>query len=209
MAHKEYKVKKGDSIASIAFERGLLPETIWDDPKNKELKDKREESDILMVGDIVYIREKEETEESCATQEKHRFRRKNVPAKLELQLLEEGQSRDNLEYQLIIDGIATKGKTDKDGWLKHSIPPNAKKGELKIGDSEVIDLEIGHLDPITTIEGVQQRLNNLAFNCGEPSGKLDEKTSAAIRSFQQENDLEATGKPDKKTESKLMEVHGS
>lgn len=209
MAHEEYKVRKGDSIASIAFERGLFPDTIWDDPKNKELKDKRKESDILMPGDIVYIREKEEKEESCATEKKHKFKRKGVPAKLQLQLIEEGQPRANLEYQLIIDGTPINGKTDSDGWIKHSIPPNAKKGELKIGDSEVIDLEIGHLDPIVTIEGIQERLNNLGFNCGEPSGKLDDRTSAAIRGFQQEYGLEVTGKPDKKTESKLTEVHGS
>lgn len=209
MAHEEYKVRQGDSIASIAFERGLFPDTIWDDPKNKELKDKRKESDILMPGDIVYIREKEEKEESCATEKKHKFKRKGVPAKLQLQLIEEGQPRANLEYQLIIDGTPINGKTNKDGWLKHSIPPNTKKGELKIGDSEVIDLEIGHLDPINTIEGIQERLNNLGFNCGEPSGKLDDRTSAAIRGFQQEYGLEATGKPDKKTESKLTEVHGS
>ena len=209
MAHEEYKVRKGESIASIAFERGLFPDTIWDDPKNKELKEKREHPDVLMPGDIVFVREKEEKEESCDTEQKHRFRRKGVPAKLEVQLMEDGEPRDNLEYRLIIDGIPIDGKTDSDGWVKHSIPPNAKKGELKIGDSEVIDLDIGHLDPVTTIEGVQQRLNNLNFNCGEPSGKLDERTSAAIRSFQQEHDLEGTGNPNEATESKLVEVHGS
>jgi len=209
MEYEEYKVKQGDSIASIAFKRGLFPDTIWDDPKNKELKEKRGCPDVLMPGDIVFVREKKEKEESCATEQKHRFRRKGVPAKLEVQLMEDGEPRDNLEYQLIIDGISVSGKTDKDGWVRHSIPPNAKKGELKIGDSEVIDLQIGRLDPVTTIEGIQQRLNNLAFNCGEPSGKLDDRTSAAIRSFQQEHGLEATGKPDEKTESKLVEVHGS
>lgn len=66
MAHKKYKVKQGDSICSIAFEHGLFPDTIWNDAKNSSLKQERKDPNVLYPGDVVYVRDKEEKQASCA-----------------------------------------------------------------------------------------------------------------------------------------------
>jgi len=208
MAHTAYTVRQGDSISSIAYEHGLFPDTVWNDAKNEELKQKRKDPDVLLPDDIVYLKEKELKEESCSTEKRHRFRRKGVPAKLQVQLMEEGKPRANLQYILEIDGSPIRDKTDGQGWIKHFIPPNAKKALLHIGN-ETITLEIGYLEPVAEISGVQERLANLGFNCGEPNGILDEKTGAAIRNFQAEYNLKVTGEPDQATRAKLEEVHGS
>lgn len=84
MADTEYKVRPGDCMSSIAFEHGFFPETLWD--HNKELKQKRKKMNHLESDDIVNIPEKEEKEESAATEQKHRFRKKGVPAKLKLKI---------------------------------------------------------------------------------------------------------------------------
>ena len=207
MAYEEYKVRQGDSISSIAYEHGLFPDTVWDDQKNNELKHQRKNPNVLMPGDIVHLREQEEKEESCATEQKHKFRRKGVPAKLEIQLMEDDEPRANLEYTLELDGHLIKGKTNGDGKIKHDLSPGIKKAIIHIGETEQIPVYIGQIDPVTEITGVQDRLNNLGFSCPE-SGQLDEDTKAAIRAFQQEHDMDVTGEPDKKTQDKLQEIHG-
>ena len=85
---EDYTVQVGDCISSIAFERGFFWETIWNHPKNAELKQKRQDPNILKEGDIVHIPDKELKEESCATDQKHKFKIKGVPAKLKLRLME-------------------------------------------------------------------------------------------------------------------------
>ena len=79
MAYKKYIVKQSDCISSIAFKYGFFPDTIWNDSKNSKLKQDRKDPNVLLPGDEVYIRDKEEKEESCASEERHSFRKKGVP----------------------------------------------------------------------------------------------------------------------------------
>jgi len=73
-------------------------------------------------------------------------------------------------------------------------------------DYTVIDLHFGHLAPIGTDEGVQDRLNNLGYTCeGEP-GEGSE-TETALEYFQAEYGLEVTGEADEATRAMLAEVH--
>jgi N-acetylmuramoyl-L-alanine amidase len=69
-------------------------------------------------------------------------------------------------------------------------------------------LQIGHLDPVEETTGIQGRLNNLGFDCGEVDGIIGPQTEAAVRAFQDEHSLEADGIPGPKTQAKLKEVHG-
>src|SRR5205823_8856403 len=156
-----YSVKEGDCISSIAFENGFFPDTIWNNPNNAELKAKRKDPNILMPGDVVFVPDKRIKELSEPTNQVHKFRVKNVPAKLNLRLLFDGEPRRSETFTLDIDGKISIDKTDSDGNIKISIPPNAKNGKLTIGTGErkmEYDLELGRLDPVDKISGVQARL---------------------------------------------------
>jgi N-acetylmuramoyl-L-alanine amidase len=86
-----------------------------------------------------------------------------------------------------------KGKTDNNGFLDETIPPDASVGIIVLDegeDEQVHEGMLGHLDPIDTISGVQARLNNLDYNCGDEDGILGVMTRNAIRNFQADNDLE-------------------
>ncbi len=86
---EDYTVRAGDCISSIAFDHGFFWETLWNHPKNANLKSKRLDPNILKEGDIVHIPDLSLREESRATEKRHRFKLKGAPAKLRLRILEE------------------------------------------------------------------------------------------------------------------------
>ena len=125
-----YQVKQGDCISSIAFEHGFFGDTIWNHPNNKDLKTKRQDPNILMPDDIVHVPDKRLKEVSESTNQVHKFKCKNTPEKFKIQLLIEGEPRTDEEYELEIEDLKFSGKTDSQGRISQSIPPNAKKGKL-------------------------------------------------------------------------------
>ena len=91
---EDYVVQSGDCVTSVAAERGFYWETIWNHPQNAELKQKRGDPNILNEGDTLFIPDKELKEESCATDKKHKFLLKGVPAKLRMRVMEEPKPED-------------------------------------------------------------------------------------------------------------------
>jgi hypothetical protein len=204
-----HTVRQGECISAIAARYGFFPVTIWDDGANSQIKDHRKDSNVLYPGDVVVIPDKRLRSEPAATEQRHRFRRKGVPEKLMFQILEEGQPRANEPYVLDIDGHLTQGTTDADGGVVEPIPPNARKARLLLGEEQKeYVLDLGYLDPIDQLSGVQTRLNNLGFDCGAADGVLGPTTEAALKTFQKEHLLEETGTPDHETKQKLVEAYG-
>ena len=208
----KHTVKQGECIESIAFEKGFFWETVWNDSQNAELKRERKNPNTLLPGDKVFVPEKQEKEVSGATEQTHRFKRKGVPSKLHIIMKRGGEPRANEPYTLDIDGELFSGTTNAEGELKHFIPPNAKAGTLKVGeepDAVQYELKLGYVDPIAEISGVQGRLNNLGFDCGQPDGKMSPRTVEAIKAFQQKAGLEVTGEIDQDTKDALEQEYGN
>lgn len=201
----KYKVKQGDCISSIAYKHGFFPDTLWNHAENANLKQKRKDPNVLLPGDEVFVPEKEEKKESCATEQKHRFRKKGVPAKMKVRLLINDEPRANEPYQLLIDDAFWKeGTTDKDGFIEQPIPPNAIKGELvvgKDGNEERYQFNFGTVAPLETEEGIKGRLQNLGY-------PADEDLSSAIEAFQKKEGLEVSGNINEATRNKIKEKFG-
>lgn len=202
------RVVRGECISSLAAECGLMWQTIWEHPENAELRALRKEPNILMEGDDVVIPEKEDGEESGATEQKHRFRKKNTPAMLRLRILRAGKAVADTKYTLIIDGEMRTGTTTGQGDIEETIPPNAAFATLRLeGMLDVFDLPLGALAPVKELMGVQQRLRNLGFNPGPADGEMGDRTRRALKDFQASVGLEPTGEADDATRSKLAQVH--
>lgn len=197
-------------MTSIAFEYGFLEKTIWNHPQNSELKRDRKDPNILNPGDVVHIPEKQEKQESRATDKRHAFVRKGVPAKLRIRLLLNEKPRADEKYLLDIDGEVFSGQTDANGWVEHTIPPNAKGGKLILnnGDEEY-PLMLGGIDPIDETSGVQARLKNLGFYAGEVGGEMSADTETAVKNFQGAKGLPVTGLLDQQTKDALKRDYGS
>jgi hypothetical protein len=210
---EEYRVQQGDCISSIAFKHGFFPDTLWNHPKNAQLKQLRKDRNILLEGDVVFIPDKQSNQVAKTTDARHRFCLKGVPEKLRLIIRNENdQARGNVQYTLTIDGAHFQGATGSDGSIEHWIAPSAASARLVLHDGAqetVFVLPLGHLDPITQVSGIQMRLRNLDFYNGEIDGELNEKTEWAIEEFQRRQGLEPTGRVDDRTRAKLEEVHCS
>lgn len=165
-----HNVTQGDSTTRIAFRNGHFWETLWNHPENSKLKSDRKDPNILLEGDELFVPELRTHEEPCATEKKHRFRRKGVPEYLNIQFFDlYREPFANKPYTLEIDGEKFSGTLDGEGWLRHPISPDALAGNIKIGrQGELADikLQLGHLDPIDQVTGVKGRLRNLGFYKG-------------------------------------------
>jgi len=200
----KHKVKQGECISSIADKYGFFPDTLWNHAENAGLKQQRKDPNVLFPDDEVFIPEKEEKTESCATEQKHRFRKKGVPAKIKVRLLINDEPQANEPYKLLIDGEWKEGTTDSKGFLEESIPPGAQKGKLFVGKGdrqEIYEFNLGTIDPMETEEGIRCRLLDLGYSVGED-------LEAAIRAFQEKEGIKVTGIVDDATRSKLKEKFG-
>lgn len=210
-SEKKYVIRQGDCLSSVAEKSGFLWQTIWEHSSNSDLRNLRRDPNILFPGDVLTIPPMQLQEFSCATEATHHFVKKSPTAKLKMRLLQESEPRSNVSYIFRVNGNATEGKTDANGFLEIPIPPNATTGKLSILEKgeivEEYDVALGHLDPLDEITGVQKRLKNLGFDCQE-TRRLDEKTKAAVAAFRARHKLEGEA-IDQTLIEKLKAVHGS
>jgi hypothetical protein len=208
-----HTIGSGDSTTKLAFENGLFPDTIWKHAENEPLRSKRQDMNILHPGDELFIPDKQPKEESCATEQKHRFRRKGVPEKLKVQFFDlHGQPLANKDYMLKIDGSMSRGTLDGNGVLDVAIPPNAHEAEVEVGEKGCLAkavMHLGGLDPISETTGVQMRLRNLGYFKGAADGESGEALEKAVKSFRVANGLEEKTDIDDELRNKLKDVYGA
>ena len=205
-----YVVRQGDCISSIAFQFGFLPDTIWNHPQNAELKAQRIDPNVLFPGDNVFIPDKTLRQENAATDQLHVYTRKALPAKLKVRFLRNGKPLVNKSYILEIDGKSSQGATDGDGNLECSIMPNAQHGKVTFTQfDEEYPLQLGCLDPVDEISGVQARLKNLGFYKPQPDGQMDDLTRTAIAALQTSQNIPSNGELDPSTKDALKAAFGS
>jgi hypothetical protein len=206
-----YAVQDGDCIESLAYRTGHIWQTIWNHPKNSELRKSRLTRNVLLPGDQLYIPPIAEKTLDRPTEAKHKFVRKGTKSVLQVCILEAGQPRADEPFELVIDDTQTvTGTTDSAGWINVKIAPSAQQGKLRVGSNPLqapYVLALGGMDPITEPAGIQKRLRNLGFPC-QVSNTLDEQTRAALALFQKGEDLDSTGEPDRDTLNKLKNRAG-
>lgn len=211
--YDRHVVRQGESLSALAPAYGHFWETIWNDPKNAELKEKRKKEDVLMPGDVVFLPHLRPKNESCSTDQTHKFRRRGVPVKLTMTIMGAEKPRANEPYRLELDtGEVLTDNLDGEGTLDVPIPPKARSATLYVGkglEEVKYSIGIGHLDPIDSVSGIQARLLNLGYDCGEVTGTMNAMTRGAIARFQKDKDLDPTGQADSDTRKKLEESHGS
>jgi N-acetylmuramoyl-L-alanine amidase len=216
----EHEVQQGECLATIARQYGITDwQLLWDHPDNAPLRERRSSPHVLMPGDTVVIPDDIGPAFDGRTGERGTFRLTPPrPVRLVLKLRDGfGSPFASREYQLEVGDETIEGRTGEDGLLDCEIPPDAASGTLtlRLDSSEqsperkiVWELNLGHLDPIDEISGVQGRLRNLGYPIDELNGDLDEATRKALETFQAAEEIPVTGEIDEATRTKLLEKYG-
>jgi hypothetical protein len=203
-------VRAGDCVSSIAYDYGHHPDTLWNAAENAALKALRKNPNVLLPGDVVVVPDLRDKAASAATGQRHRFRRRAVPERLQVDLHDESGPRAGLHYTVVIDGVeVATGTTGADGRVAVPIVPNARVGLIQLEGAEKILLDLGDLAPVEELVGVQMRLHNLGYATDDTSASSDEDAllEALVRS-QEDQGLPVSGEPDDATRAALVAVYG-
>jgi hypothetical protein len=213
----QHKVEQGECGSSLAFRFGLLPQALWD--ANSKLHKERKSLHVLHPGDGLTIPALEAREERVRAGLRCALRRKGLPEVFQIRYLDpHHEPRADVAYLVTFTTEAGEalpartGRTSAEGLIKEAIPPHTASAEVVLGkgpEQEVHRYELGHLDPIGTVSGVQARLNTLGYPCGPADGELGDLTFEALCDFQSYNQLEPTGEIDQETRDALVKRHGS
>jgi hypothetical protein len=213
------RVGENESTSSLAKRFGFYWKTIRDHGENAELYQKRKDPNVLAANDQIFIPKLEPKKVSVGTESEHVFVRKGEPTEIKCKFLELGEPRKNAPYIFVVNGVSKSGQTDGDGVLKQFVPGDAKKAMIYFKDgTEIHNLRIGSLDPHDLATGIVQRLNNCGFKFSASmpkgmsakeafdEGKVGNKGVRALKNFQAQNGLEASGKLDDATIAKFEEL---
>jgi len=215
-----YTVRQGDHLSGIAEQHGFADyRTIWDHPQNAQLKQKRLNPNILYPGDVLFVPEKECKEEPIVTEQRHRFKVKSETLMLRIVFKDfEDEPVADVDCQLhLLGGKVFSLRTDANGQIEQAIPPTVDRGVLVFNDptavpfDEMINIKIGHLDPVDTTSGIQARLNNLGYDAGPVDGNESEQVRASVEEFQCDYFKtldQIDGKCGPNTQAKLKKIHG-
>ncbi len=206
---KRHTIEEGQSTESVAYDYGMFWETVWDHPENADLRSLRRDPNILAEGDTLYVPDKRPKSTVGATGLRHRFRRKGVPSRIEVRVLDADKPRAGVAYRVTIGKRVITGNADSDGWIRFRVMPDVSDGVLTLESGEAYHFEIGAVRPMATMKGVQARLRNLGYFSGEIDGEISEALRTAIRRFQVDQGLAPTGDPDSEFRAKLLDLHGS
>lgn len=202
-----HKVRQGETIATIGLQYGFRNwETVWN---NEDNKDNHPWPNALKPGTIVKLPDLTLGEETASVGSTTTFTLKK-PKQLFRVMPQDalGNHFGGKPYTLKVDGVPMPfdGTIPNHGVIEHELPFSSKRALLLVCPydnapdlEEAWQLDIGELNPVEEVDGVQQRLHNLGIDCG-PIDKLHgPKTTAALKYFQSIHELEPTGELDDDT----------
>jgi N-acetylmuramoyl-L-alanine amidase len=212
-----HTVAQGEHLSQIARKYGLASyRAIWDHAENARLKSERQNPNVLLPGDRLYVPSAEPKQESAATGQRARFRLERPRLVLRVVLDElYGSPLANAECELHVDGQVFHLTTDDRGRLEHEIPETAQEAVLivRTGASPIagtpLKLQIGHLDPVDQRSGQVARLANLGYYTRALDEIDDRELAGALQQFQLHAGLAVDGVCGPATQAKLKQVHGS
>lgn len=214
-------VQPGDCVDSLAYEAKVKSDAIWDDPANASMKATRKDRNVLMPGEQITIPDPElKWENNKHTALTHIFKRKLPTKEFRFQVCMGAPIVAPYRFKIEIDGVEVPGNFAA-GWVSCQIKPNSKlavitlyhnrgkPGEPDVSKEHKYKIQLGHLRPVDTPAGQEDRLRNLGY-----IGPLLHKNRVntfpeALRLFQLSYGIDPTASDaDALTVRKLKELTG-
>ena len=212
MATNPHSVRQGECIESIAHAAGLPWDAVWKHADNAGLRQVRKNPNVLFPGDVVHVPDGKSKSFAIDTGKTHTFVLSRAESSvLDVILARDGKPRANEDCTVLVRGVRDlPATTDAQGRLKVEISAKAKNVKVRMAsDNSMFQFDLGHVDPIETLTGVQARLLALGYGCGDDEGELGMATRQALFRFRKDNGLPASGELDDAVRGKLQAVFGA
>lgn len=216
---QQHTVAQGETLLRIAKQYGYqTSKALYNHPSNAEFKALRPDPNLIYPGDKITIPPKKEKFIPLRTNSINSFVVQNEKEYFRLQVsYDDGDDVAGKRVVLNIGSQTIDTILQSDGLIEVELNNNdALTGtvDLYLNEGETTPtksfaVQIGNLDPIDTLSGVQGRCNMLGFDCGTVDGVMGKKTRIGVKEFQYEHDLDIDGIPGPKTKAKLQQVFGS
>jgi hypothetical protein len=205
---RPYVVHEGDHLKRIAQRFVFDPETIWNHPKNADLKARRESYNVLLTGDIVYIPEPTRAFTSVRLGQVNVFSAPIPRCTIEHVFEGDKGPLKSLAFRVMGGDNTKHPKTDGNGTAIFDVPVTATEVQIIFETGRGFVLALGHLDPASSRSGCIQRLRHLGL-----LGRGDEATSdgwlaCALSAFQKRCGIPQTGVLDEATVKHLRDAYG-
>jgi hypothetical protein len=187
-----YVIKQGDYLAALAHKFDFDADDVWNHDKNSDLREACPDPNILNPTEILYIPDqvnKKPKTFSLNTGTTNSF--VSDTPKVTIAIRFDDEDLKNKDYTVVELPELTDLKTGDDGTASFSIPVTLPSFTIEFTESgAAFQIFVAHLDPITTLSGVAQRLQNLGYLGPQPDGSdLDvDAVRAALRMFKADQD---------------------
>jgi hypothetical protein len=209
---KPYIVKQGDYLDKIAHALGFDSDKVWDDPRNADLKNKRDPN-LLHPGDILYVPETEPHWLVLKAGTVNRYVARIPKTTVKLGFKNRKGPLANEPYVVQGLGAPLEGTTDGEGRVVLEVPVHVRECQVVFaGQGVIYPVQVGDMDPIDEPTGVRKRLQHLGYGRADGDDEQTDDDAAvkdrlAILAFQHDHGLMATGIADDATRAVLANAH--
>jgi hypothetical protein len=181
-----YVVRQGDYLARLAYQFGFDADAVWADAKNAQLRQDRSDHNILSPTDLLYIPDQGGTPatQSLTTGTTNAFVSNPPTTTVTIRFVDAPFASQAYSVPELpeLTGLTT----GQDGTATFSIPVTLDTFTIAFtGSGTSFSFDVGCLDPINTLSGIFQRLQNLGYI--DPDVTADppdlDVVRAALRAF--------------------------
>jgi N-acetylmuramoyl-L-alanine amidase len=161
-----YVIRQGDFLLSLAHQFGFDADTVWNDPKNAQLRQLRPNPNTLYPTDVLYIPEPNApVMQSLTTGTTNNFVSSPPTTTLSVTFVgNDPTAYASKAYTIQELDQLTGLVTDGNGVAKFDAPVTLETATLVFTETgESYALSIGGMDPINTLSGIFLRLQNLGY----------------------------------------------
>jgi hypothetical protein len=211
-----YIVRQGDYLERIAHALRFDADTVWNHPRNEDLRATRDPN-VLAPGDALVVPDEPPAPAAFRVGEVNCFVAETPRVEVRLQLRAAGAPLAGARFVVRGTGETVHGATGPDGMVVVDVPTTVSFFSLVLPDLRLeYPVRVGYLDPVDTESGARARLTNLGYYV-DPTlnglqldeGYEDDFLRFALESFQRAHDIPPSGIIDAATRETLLALHGS
>lgn len=210
-----YIVRQGEHLAAIAARRGFDPDEVWQAPENEALRGRRPGAEMLAPGDVLYVPRQPPPAQALAARTTNRFmgRQITVPIRVTLSFDDAPLANEACVIEGVHAATVLETQTDGAGLLAFEAPAHLASVRVRIPGRELtLDLRVGDLDPPDERSGVAQRLAHIGYLSAADLALAERhrqpRVDTALRRFQSDRGLDASGGLDAETTRALVQAAG-